>query len=264
MSRLFQASVKENKQLAKNHYLLTLRPLIKIAKPKPGQFFMLSADNSLDPLLKRPFSLFRWLDKDIQILYRVVGKLTNILKDKKPDDILEIIGPLGNGFPVIKGKALPILIGGGIGSAPLFSLAETIKHKKPIFFIGAKTKKEILYTYALKSIGINPIISTDDGTLGHKGFITDMLKVFLTHHACLPDRQASRITHYCLYACGPKPMLKELTLLSEKFNLKGYIALEENMACGVGACLSCVVNTKNGFKRVCKEGPVFPTEEIIW
>ena len=257
MSRLFQASVKENKQLAKNHYLLTLRPLIKIAKPKPGQFFMLSADNSLDPLLKRPFSLFRRLDKDIQILYRVVGKLTNILKDKKPDDILEIIGPLGNGFPVIKGKARPILIGGGIGSAPLFSLAETIKHKKPIFFIGAKTKKEILYTYALKSIGINPIISTDDGTLGQKGFVTDMLKVFLTHHS-------SPITDYCIYACGPRLMLKELTLLSEKFNLKGYIALEENMACGVGACLSCVVNTKNGFKRVCKEGPVFPIEEIIW
>lgn len=218
---------------------------------------MLSADNSLDPLLKRPFSLFRWLDKDIQILYRVVGKLTNILKDKKPDDILEIIGPLGNGFPVIKGKALPILIGGGIGSAPLFSFAETIKHKKPIFFIGAKTKKEILYTYALKSIGINPIISTDDGTLGQKGVITNVLREFLTHHS-------SPITDYCIYACGPRPMLKELTLLSGKFNLKGYIALEENMACGVGACLSCVVNTKNGFKRVCKEGPVFPMEEIIW
>ena len=257
MSRLFQASVRENKQLIKNHYLLTLRPLKKIKAPKPGQFFMLSADNSLDPLLKRPFSLFRWLNKDIQILYRVVGKLTNILKDKKSDDILKIIGPLGNGFPVIKGKARPILIGGGIGSAPLFSLAETIKHKKPIFFIGAKTKKEILCTYALKSIGINPIISTDDGTMGRKGLITDVLRDFLTQNSKLK-------TQNCLYACGPRPMLKELTLLSEKFNLKGYIALEENMACGVGACLSCVVNTKNGFKRVCKEGPVFPIEEIIW
>ncbi len=218
---------------------------------------MLSADSGLDPLLKRPFSLFRCPGKDIQLLYRVVGKFTNILKDKKPRDILGIIGPLGNGFPVVKGNAQPILIGGGIGSVPLFALAETFRNKKPTFFIGARTKNEILYANVLKSIGINPIISTDDGTLGRKGFITDALKDFLTHHA-------SRITNYSLYACGPRPMLKELTLLAGKFNLKGHVALEENMACGVGACLSCVVNTRNGLKRVCKEGPVFPIEEIVW
>ncbi len=257
MSRLFEASVRENKKLTKNHYLLTFDPLKKITQPKPGQFFMLSADSGLDPLLKRPFSLYRCHGKEIQILYRVIGKMTNILKDKKPHDILKIIGPLGNGFSELKGNKQPILIGGGIGSAPLFALAETVKNKKPIFFIGARTKNEILYVNALKSIGIRPIISTDDGTLGQKGFITDLLKEFLTRHSSL-------ITHYCLYACGPRPMLRELSLLSEKFHLKGYVVLEENMACGVGACLSCVVNTRNGFKRVCKEGPVFPIEEIKW
>ncbi len=256
MSRLFEASVRENKKLTKNHYLLTLDPLKKITQPKPGQFFMLSADSGLDPLLKRPFSLYRCRGKEIQILYRVTGKMTNTLKDKKPHDILKIIGPLGNGFPVLKGKQ-PILVGGGIGSVPLLALAEKVKNKKPIFFIGAKSRDEILYVNALKSIGIHPIISTDDGTLGQKGFITDALEEFLTGHSSL-------ITRHCLYACGPRPMLRELSLLSEKFNLKGYVALEENMACGVGACLSCVVNTRNGFKRVCKEGPVFPIEEIKW
>jgi dihydroorotate dehydrogenase electron transfer subunit len=186
-----------------------------------------------------------------------VGKLTNILKNKKPHDALEIIGPLGNGFPIIKGKDKPILIGGGLGSIPLFAFAEKIKNKKPIFFIGARTKKEILHVTGLKSIGINPIISTDDGSLGQKGTVLSVFNKFLTSNF-------SVLSSHLLYACGPRTMLRELSLLAEKFKLNGYIALEENMACGIGACLSCVVRTKDGFKRVCKEGPVFPMEEIIW
>lgn len=257
MSKLFQASVKENRQLTKNHYLITLHPLEKNAKPKPGQFFMLSVNLGADPLLRRPFSLHRWLGQDFQILYKVLGKLTHILKDKKNHDTLEIIGPLGNGFPTIKTKDKPIFAGGGLGVVSLFALAETITGKNPPFFLGAKSRKEALCIDKLKSIGIDPVVSTDDGTLGQKGLITDVLRAFLSRHS-LP------VTGYCLYACGPKPMLKELSLLAKKFKLKGYIALEENMACGIGACLSCVVNTKKGFKRVCKEGPVFPIEEIVW
>ncbi len=218
---------------------------------------MLSAGNSLDPLLKRPFSLHRWLGPDFQILYRIVGKATEILKEKKKGDVLEIMGPLGNGFPLIKRHDKPILIGGGLGIAPIFAFAETIADKKPLFFIGAKTKKELLCVDELKSIGINPIISTDNGTLGRKGLITDILEKFLARHSSLAAR-------YSLYACGPKPMLRELSHITKKYGLRAYVALEENMACGIGACLSCVVNTKEGLKRVCKEGPVFTIEEIIW
>lgn len=218
---------------------------------------MLSVNRSADPLLRRPFSLHRQLGQDFQILYKVLGKLTNILKDKKPLDTLEIMGPLGNGFPIIGTKTKTVLVAGGLGIAPIFSLAETITGKNPLFFLGAKSKEEALCINGLKSIGIDPIVSTDDGTLGQKGLIINVLRKFLAH-------QSSVIRHYCLYACGPKPMLKELSLLTKKFKLKGYIALEENMACGIGACLSCVVNTKKGFKRVCKEGPVFPIEEIVW
>jgi dihydroorotate dehydrogenase electron transfer subunit len=293
LSKLFQTSVTENKQLAKNHYLITLHPLKRITKPEPGQFFMLSADNSLDPLLKRPFSLHRWLGPDFQILYRIVGKATEILKEQKKGDVLEIMGPLGNGFPLIKRHDKPILIGGGLGIAPIFAFAETIADKKPLFFIGAKTKKELLCVDELKSIGINPIISTDNGTLGRKGRITDVLRDFLSRYvsteqfdpeltaeglaegSSLPDlvpcptdgtrvRSGAGLTRYCLYACGPKLMLRELSDITKKYGLRAYVALEENMACGIGACLSCVVNTKEGLKRVCKEGPVFPIEEIIW
>ncbi|MEK6528570.1 MAG: dihydroorotate dehydrogenase electron transfer subunit, partial [Nitrospirota bacterium] len=280
--------VKENKQLSETHYLITLHPLKKITKPKPGQFFMLSVNNRLDPLLKRPFSFHRQRGQDFQLLYRTVGKATNVLKRKKPGDILEVVGPLGNGFPPVNKKMNPILIAGGLGVAPLVALAESIIQQsqiplsfgtsqsrpslskvgttrfrrecgdfKPIFFIGAKTKKELLCVNNLKSIGIMPIISTDDGTSGQKGLITDVLREFLTRHP-------SPVTRYCLYACGPKTMLKEISLTAKKYGIKGYMALEENMACGIGACLSCVVNTKDGFKRICKEGPVFPIEEIVW
>lgn len=255
MSRLFHASIKENTQLIENHYLLTLHPLRKIIRPKPGQFFMLLINGRTDPLLRRPFSLFRWLDGDFQLIYRIIGKATKILKDKKSGDILDIIGPLGNGFPMIKRKETPILIGGGLGVVALFALAEKIKDKDIIFFIGAKTKDELLCIKELKSLGINPIISTDDGSYGKKGVITDVFKRFLTRYSIL---------RHCFYACGPKPMLQELSHISVKYSFRGYIALEESMACGVGACLSCVVNTRNGYKCVCKEGPVFPVEEIVW
>ncbi len=239
---------------------------------------MLSVGSGIDPLLKRPFSLYRWLEGDFQILYRVVGKTTSILKKRKPGDILEIIGPLGRGFPVIKKtqKKKIILVAGGIGIAPLFALAETIKKRSSILFYGAKTKKEVLCIEELKSIGIDPIVSTDDGSLGQKGVIIDLLDEFLACPSSLPPSLFPQVPkgslrntgdlppRPCLYACGPKPMLRSLSFLVKKYKIEGYIALEENMACGFGACLGCVVKTGEGNKRVCKEGPVFSTEEIVW
>ena len=126
MSRLFKASVSENKELIKNHYLLTLNPLKKIKKPEPGQFFMLSVDKGLDPLLKRPLSIHRLTGGNLQFLYRVVGSGTNILSEKKTGDILELIGPLGKGFPFKKTQKNIILVAGGLGIAPIFALAETL------------------------------------------------------------------------------------------------------------------------------------------
>jgi dihydroorotate dehydrogenase electron transfer subunit len=269
LSKLFRASVKENKRLLDDHYLLTLHPLKKIRTPKSGNFFMLSVDKGLDPLLKRPFSVHRIIGNDFQILYRVVGKGTDILSGKKSGGLLEVIGPLGNGFPVSKAANNIILVAGGLGIAPIFALAESLipptlsfkkrggKDFKPLFFYGAKTKREVICKDELKSLGFNPIISTDDGTFGKKGNIINVLENFLS-------RKRLPVARYVLYACGPEPMLKSLSNLAKKFKLSGYIALEQNMACGLGTCLGCVVNTMDGYKRVCKEGPVFPIEEIVW
>lgn len=257
MSNLFNAAVKANDKLTEKHFLITLHPLEKIKTPKPGQFFMLSVDNGLDPLLKRPFSVHRLLGKDFQLLYRTVGKATAMLKDKSPGSILEVMGPLGNGFPKPETKTTKVLIAGGLGIAPLFAFTETIKDKNLLVFIGARTKRETLCIDKLKSIGINPLISTDDGSIGTKGLVLDLVSEFLAQNTSgTPD--------ICLYSCGPKPMLKELTELVSKFTIKGYLALEENMACGLGACLSCVVNTREGLKRVCVDGPVFSASELVW
>jgi dihydroorotate dehydrogenase electron transfer subunit len=257
LSKLFRASVKENEKLAPNHFLITLRPLERILKPKPGQFFMLSVDSSFDPLLKRPFSVHRWLGRDFQLLYRIVGKATEILKQKNPGTVLDLMGPLGNGFQVSGEKSKKILVAGGIGIAPIFSLAELLNGQNPILFLGAQSKDEVLCIDRLKSIGIDPVVSTDDGSLGRKGLITAEVKRFVSDNL-------SMIADCSVYACGPQPMLRELSLLIKQYELKGYLAVEENMACGLGACLSCVVNTKKGKKRVCADGPVFSADEIIW
>lgn len=226
---------------------------------------MLSVDSGPDPLLKRPFSVHRRLGCDFQILYRVVGKGTGILSKRRPGDLLDVVGPLGNEFPVTKTHDKIILIAGGVGIAPIFALAEKFKKEDPLLFYGARTKEETLCIDELRSLGIKPIISTDDGSSGEKGNIVNVLRNFLASDSAGTIHGSSlHLTHYCLYACGPVPMLKALCSLAIKYSLKGYIALEQNMACGLGTCLGCVVNTIDGYKRVCKEGPVFRIEEIKW
>jgi dihydroorotate dehydrogenase electron transfer subunit len=257
LNRLFKATVVENKQVINNHFLITLHPLEKIKKPKPGNFFMLSVGSGLDPLLKRPLSIHRLVDGSFQHLYRLVGKGTDILSKRRPGDTLEILGPLGNSFPAPKANENIILVAGGLGIASVFSIAEKYSKRKPVFFYGAKTINEVLCVDELRSIGIDPVLSSDDGTIGKKGNIVNVLKKYLGQHSSL-------ITHSAIYACGPGPMLKSISALSEKHKIRGYIALEQNMACGLGTCLSCVVSTTAGYKRVCKEGPVFPVQEIVW
>lgn len=258
MSKLFQISVKDNRQVAKDHFLLTARPLDTIHAPNPGQFFMLSVDSRLDPLLKRPFSLHRFISGDLQFLYRVVGKATAILKAKKTGDTMELIGPLGNGFPVDEREgAKPVLVAGGMGIAPLFALAERLAKRQPVFLYGARRAEEVFCKDELNSIGIAPIISTDDGTSGRKGIVTELVDEFLSKHQ-------SSSSDYSIYACGPKPMLASLSGITKKHKVKAYMALEESMACGVGACLGCVIKTVDGYKRVCKEGPVFSSDDIMW
>ncbi|MFH1281145.1 MAG: dihydroorotate dehydrogenase electron transfer subunit, partial [Candidatus Omnitrophota bacterium] len=144
---------------------------------------------------------------------------------------------------------------GGIGMAPLVFLAEKLQNTKPLVLIGARTKKQILCAREFKALGCSVKIATDDGSAGFKGKVTDLLKQLLS---------AISYQLSAIYACGPYPMLKMVAQLAQENKITAQLSLEEHMACGIGACLGCEVLTKAGYKSVCKEGPVFFGEELIW
>ena len=258
MSKYIRAKITENTPVNKDHNLLVLSPDNIQQRPLPGQFYMIGTDFSYDPLLKRPFSIFREVSGELQFLYRIKGKGTERMKEMKKGDTVNLLGPLGNGYPMPGKNLTPVLVAGGIGIASLFPLAEKLG-KNAYLFYGARTKNELLMLNELKGLVKKElIIGTDDGSEGRKGTVIDALNVFLTSNSQLST------SNFLLYACGPSPMLEAVSKFAAEKGIKGYISMEENMACGVGACLGCTVKTKKGYKRVCKEGPVFSAEEIVW
>jgi dihydroorotate dehydrogenase electron transfer subunit len=233
-------------------------------RAQPGQFIHLRCRNSTEPLLRRPFSFHRIHGDNFEVLYKVIGRGTNLLAKKQKGDKIDVLGPLGNGFncqlPFI-GYQLPvsILVAGGMGVAPLFALAENIVHsgKKRIYvLIGATAKKHLLCEKEFRNLGVKVLTATDDGSKGHKGFVTDLLKNLL-----LSTVNSELAT---IYTCGPKPMLEAVARIARRYHIAAQGSLEENMACGVGACCGCVVETKQGYRQVCNDGPVFNLQEIKW
>ncbi|MCM8780579.1 MAG: dihydroorotate dehydrogenase electron transfer subunit [Candidatus Omnitrophica bacterium] len=282
MAFQIKAKVIKNIEVAPKYckILLQCPSIAKIAQP--GQFLQIKACDNTEPLLRRPFSIHRIIHflksglakrktyqsriiKDyglIEILYEVRGKATTLLAGKNPGTDLYVLGPLGNGFDYRFSDTRhrwSVLVGGGIGIAPLLFLAERLaEHNlKPItVLIGANTRKQILCEKELRDLGCEVKVSTDDGSKGYKGKVTDLLKDLL--------QVTSSKLQVTVYACGPRPMLREIALISKKYKIPAQVSLEEHMACGFGACLGCAVTTKEGYKRVCKEGPVFDAQDVIW
>ncbi|MDP3112264.1 MAG: dihydroorotate dehydrogenase electron transfer subunit [Thermodesulfovibrionales bacterium] len=294
MSRYLRAEIIENSPVNKSHNLLILSSSGISKNSAPGQFYMIETASSYDPLLKRPFSIFRnnppsppfsalrrirrgeskggmgGFSNRLHFLYRIKGKGTEKMRQMKNGASVSVLGPLGNGYPLPGKNLTPILIAGGIGIASLFPLAEKLG-KNAYLFYGGRTKEELLMLDELKGMVKELIISTNDGSAGEKGTVVDVLKNFLAQRSALSAQ-------HLLYACGPSPMLEAVSRLATEKGIKGYISMEENMACGVGACLGCTVKVRSQksevrskrltpeftYKRVCKEGPVFPIEEIVW
>lgn len=256
MNRNFKAIIADNLPLNSKNNLLITEPLDPVIEPAPGQFYMIETGNTYDPLLKRPFSYFRRTSETIQFIYTVIGKGTSIMKDFRRGGTVNIIGPLGSGYPKPEESKTPLLVAGGTGIASIFSLAEAYSGKAYLVY-GAKNRKELLMLDELEKSGHELLICTDDCSFGKEGMVDGIVNDFLASHS-------TSITSYVMYACGPKPMLKALSKIAADKNIRGYASLEENMACGFGACLGCAVKTISGYKRVCKEGPVFPIEKIVW
>ena len=234
----------------------------KIAKEaKPGQFIELACGEYNFPLLKRPISIHNIEGDLIEIIYYVVGKGTALLSQKNPGDTLETVGPLGNGYSV-KESENHILVGGGYGAPPMYFLArELLKMGKKVFVcLGAKTKDMILCQKEFMDLDVKLCLSTDDGSLGKQGFVTDIVKAVL-------DNNKGSAT---VYACGPTVMMKYLYDVCKEYKNVNSIecSMEQIMACGVGVCNGCVIkvneNENKVYRRVCVDGPVFEGAEIVW
>lgn len=240
-----ELEILDNAKIALNTFSL------KIDNPSlfnayPGQFFMVKINSFDYPLLRRPFSIANFTDEYIEIVYKVVGEGTKILSAKKPKEFVDLLGPLGNGFGRINVNRKIFLVGGGIGAAPLVYLKNILKQDYGVdyrAYFGFNTGGEIYVDFGN--------IATMDGSEGFKGNVVDMVEEEL-------DGEST------VFACGPTIMLKRLAHVCYKKNCGMRVSLESRMACGIGVCLGCVVETYEGYKRVCVDGPVFDYRNIVW
>lgn len=269
------ARILSNREIAQGHYKMVLNAPDIARTVQPGQFVHVRCTNGNEPLLRRPFSIYRVKEKKkvIEILYKVIGKGTAILSKRCRNEELDIIGPLGTPFKIERGIKEAIIIGGGMGIASLYLLAEEIsRHNKKILvkvILGARSKKLIIGREDLiKLQGINLQIATEDGSAGFKGLATELLRDSLKNISRNPGL-------IYIYGCGPYPMLKEVAAISKGLGLPCQVSLEERMACGIGACMGCPIKVKSRYstphsqspfvyKLACKDGPVFDADEVIW
>ncbi len=253
----------ENRALGAGAYLLSIKLRLK-QFPHPGEFLHIKpTSEGLDPLLRRAFSIFDYDEKSgtTEVLYKVFGRGSAILSRVTPGSILDLLGPLGKGFPLPdKSKSL-LLVGGGVGIPPVYLLAKTCLQnghdsEKLKFLMGFGTVEECRLGERVEKLPISQAVSTDDGSRGHKGFVSDLLR------AELAGGKAGKDT--IIYSCGPEGMLKSIQGLAREFKTPCYLSLESIMPCGVGTCLGCVVKQEGEDKylRVCREGPVFEANEV--
>jgi dihydroorotate dehydrogenase electron transfer subunit len=255
--------IEVNKVEEKTFQLTLFSPSV-VKEAKPGSFVHLKVSELNSPLLRRAFSIYsvNSKKKTLDLLFRVIGVGTEILSQKKPGESLELLAPLGKSFSYKEKKKKKILVAGGMGIAPLNFLLEKLLYQKekPILFFGAKNQKDLIGLENLKKKPMEKFFSSEDGSVGCKGMITDVFE---------RELKSNYLTRaeILVYACGPVAMLKQISELSLRYNFKAEISLENHMPCGVGACFGCAVKIKNGndfiYKRVCSDGPVFDAQEVI-
>jgi dihydroorotate dehydrogenase electron transfer subunit len=256
MIRKELCKISNQKEIAADIYELTVTGELISEISAPGQFVHIRVSNGWDPLLRRPISIssFDKTQKKLTMIYRKEGKGTSMLAEMVSGMPIDILGPLGNGFPIdeVSSGETALLVGGGIGVPPLYELSNQLIEKgvKVIHVLGFQTAEVVFYEKEFLKNG-ETYVMTVDGSYGRKGFVTDVIK----------DLQFD-----CLYTCGPTPMLKAI----EKSypNKKVFLSLEERMGCGVGACFACVCKRADdpagvSYKKVCSDGPVFRAGEVL-
>jgi len=266
-----KVKILSKKEVVPNIYLMKLKAPEIVQEALPGQFIHIKCSVDNYPLLRRPISIHR-INKEkgkIYILFQVVGDGTKLLSQRVVGDNLNIMGPIGNGFNIYPESKKIMIIGGGIGVAPLLALAEeSIAQGKEVrVLIGALKKELVIGEENFRNLGAKVDVATDDGSYKYKGLVTDLLEATIIREGWLGDQ---------IFACGPKPMLKKISEIALQANINCQVSLEERMGCGIGACLGCVCkikakeknNNQNQikyiYKRVCVDGPIFEGSEVIW
>jgi len=254
------STVLNHSDFGGGYRLIELESPAVASKVVAGQFIHLKVPQLDGGVLRRPFSIFKADEKALSVLYKIVGRGTRAMGTINTGDRISIIGPLGNGFPDADKESFPVLVAGGYGVAPLYLLASRMV-EKGILFVGGRSGIDILCVDMFLELGWEVQIATEDGSTGIKGFVTAALDDWLANR---DDQIAPEF-----FVCGPDGLLKAIGERSVAAGRKGWLSLDKHMGCGVGACLACVqkIRTSDGaevWKRVCKDGPVFESREIVW
>lgn len=265
-----KAGIISNEKVGSSFFKMRLSSSYLGKNAKPGQFIEIRCSEGTDPLLRRPLGVHRILEDGIETLYEVVGRGTALLSGKEAGEHLDVIGPLGNGFDTKIDSDTNILVAGGIGVAPLVALAESLSEKKQegkspkiYVIIGARTAAHVMCEKEFRRLGCAVKVSTDDGSKGCRGLVTEPLSALLD--VCKIETYLPAFRRVTIYACGPTGMLKAVSSIASELGIPCQVSLEDRMACGVGVCLGCPVKVKaGGYKMVCKDGPVFNAMDIAW
>jgi len=247
--------IVENRQITSDLWDVMLRAPQIAREAKPGQFLHVRVSNGVDPLLRRPMSFYRIGSDTVDLLVRDAGRGSKAIIGKGVGDTLDLMGPLGNGFSIHPASRHLLMIGGGSGVGPLVALSEVAVSQglSVVMLLGFRSADRV-YPSELLSPEVEYYVATDDGSAGHHGFVTDLVSDYLGWADAL-------------YGCGPRAMFLSLLEVVRGVNLQKSVQLsmEENMACGVGACFGCVVENRRGeMKSVCQDGPVFEMRDLVW
>lgn len=252
---ILDLTVRDAQRLGSQFVLLCLTSENPLPEMLPGQFVEVRVDATPSVLLRRPISI-HYFDKDsneLGLLVQLVGDGTRWMATLKAGDLLNVVLPLGNGFTLPADKAVrPLLVGGGVGVAPLLYLGMKLREMgiTPTFLLGSRTENELMQLAEFEKVG-RVFITTENGAVGEQGYVTQ--------HSVLSREQFGQV-----YTCGPKPMMVAVARWAKRAGVPCEVSLENKMACGVGACLCCVEDTKEGNVCVCKEGPVFSIDKLSW
>jgi len=252
-----QYQIKVNQDLSPRFKHLVLDAPELAPFVQPGQFINIRMNAGTEPLLRRPFSVYRALNGEVELFYEVLGRGTKILAQKKPGDVLDVLGPLGTAFHLPpEGIEHVIMIAGGIGVAPFQMLTDVLEKHEELdltLLYGARTLEHTFNMDDLQRNRCHVMVATEDGSVGKKGRVSHLFSEIEW------DSETTWI-----YACGPNAMMAAVQEFAREKNIRGEVSCESVMACGIGACLGCVIRTVDGYKTVCHDGPVFGLHRVVF